>query len=158
MNKLSRLIIVGECFLGLNEYDNHSSWVDAAASEENSRRNMRNSSLLNTANPANFVKSPQTSSFVMVLNCDNREQQQYTNQGPTDRHYLSQSSMGPQTSLEPTPLLIKVLRLPPMPDPLKSNRITSLAFGPYDNGYVLLGTLSGHLLCLESISLRRAII
>jgi hypothetical protein len=45
------------------------------------------------------------------------------------------------------PECIKLLRLP--------GQITSLAFGPYDNGYILLGTSTGHLLVLEPLSLNR---
>ena len=33
--------------------------------------------------------------------------------------------------------------------------MSSLAFGPYDNGYLLLGTNTGHLLVLEPLSLDR---
>jgi len=45
-----------------------------------------------------------------------------------------------------------------MSDPLRSNKITQLAFGPYDNAYLLLGTLSGHLLCLDPTTLQRVIV
>jgi hypothetical protein len=45
------------------------------------------------------------------------------------------------------PEVIKLLRLPGL--------VTSMAFGPYDNGYLLLGTNVGQLLVLEPLSLNR---
>ena len=45
------------------------------------------------------------------------------------------------------PECIKLLRVP--------GQVSCLAFGPYDNGYLLLGTNTGHLLVLEPLSLDR---
>ena len=53
----------------------------------------------------------------------------------------------------PTPECIKVLRLP---DSIGGqNQITSIGYGPYDNGYLLLGTTSGHLLVFDPLNLDR---
>ena len=50
--------------------------------------------------------------------------------------------------------LIKVLRLP-QPNPNSSNKISCIEYGPYDNGYLMLGTDSGHLLVLDPLTLDR---
>ena len=56
--------------------------------------------------------------------------------------------------MHPYPEIIKVLRLP-QPSKMFNNRITALNFGPYDNGYITLGTSSGHLLVLDPQNLKR---
>ena len=56
--------------------------------------------------------------------------------------------------VQTVPEIIKVLRLP-QPDPAFNNKITCLNFGPYDNGYIILGTTSGHLVVLDPLSLKR---
>ena len=38
---------------------------------------------------------------------------------------------------------------------MKDNKITCLNFGPYDNGYIMLGTSSGHLIVLDPKNLKR---
>jgi hypothetical protein len=59
-----------------------------------------------------------------------------------------------ESKIEFFPEIIKVLRLP-QPYPFVNNIITSLHFGPYDNGYILIGTTSGHLLVLDPKNLNR---
>lgn len=52
------------------------------------------------------------------------------------------------------PEIIKIMRLP-QPDPLRNNTITAFNYGPYDNGYLVIGTSSGHILTLEPKNLNR---
>jgi hypothetical protein len=59
-----------------------------------------------------------------------------------------------ESKVEFFPQIIKVLRLPQL-DPFSNNAISSLNFGPYDNGYVMLGTTQGHLLVLDPKNLNR---
>ena len=73
---------------------------------------------------------PQTSPFVMLLN------------------------LASDIRTDVNPQIIKILRLP-QPDPLQNNQITCVHFGPYDNGYIALGTSSGHLILLDPLNLRR---
>ena len=50
--------------------------------------------------------------------------------------------------------LLKVLHLP-QPHPSFNNQISCIEYGPYDNGYLMLGTNSGHLLVLDPLTLDR---
>jgi hypothetical protein len=52
------------------------------------------------------------------------------------------------------PEIIKILKLP-QSNPFSNNVITAFNFGPYDNGYIVIGTSSGHLLTLEPKNLNR---
>ena len=59
-----------------------------------------------------------------------------------------------ESKIQFLPNIIKVLRLP-QPDLYVNNTITCLHFGPFDNGYILLGTSSGHMLVLNPKNLNR---
>ena len=58
---------------------------------------------------------------------------------------------------QPYPEIIKILRLPqPEVSPfISTTKITCINFGPYDNGYLMLGTSSGHLIALDPYTLKR---
>lgn len=56
--------------------------------------------------------------------------------------------------MEYFPEIIKILRLPHT-DPRINNVITSFNYGPYDNGYLVIGTSSGHLLTIDPKNLNR---
>ena len=56
--------------------------------------------------------------------------------------------------VQPVPEIIKILRLP-QPIIGKNNSLSCVNFGPFDNGYILLGTESGHLLILDPKNLKR---
>jgi hypothetical protein len=45
------------------------------------------------------------------------------------------------------PEIIKILRI--------EDKITAIGYGPYDNGYLIIGLLSGHLLIFDIIHLDR---
>ena len=77
--------------------------------------------------------------FIINLNCSNPKLRNRSR---------PQSYMGDIDQPPPVvPECIKLLRLP--------GYVTSLAYGPYDNGYLLMGTSTGHLLVLEPMSLNR---
>ena len=59
-----------------------------------------------------------------------------------------------QQASSPNLELLKVLHLP-QPYPNLSNQISCIEYGPYDNGYLMLGTDSGHLLVLDPLTLGR---
>mmetsp|Transcript_29651 Transcript_29651/g.45195 ORF Transcript_29651/g.45195 Transcript_29651/m.45195 type:complete len:189 (-) Transcript_29651:87-653(-) len=107
----------------------------------------------------------------MVLNCraDSKSkirslQSTYSASSPTKLKKLLLKNI-----TKPKPELIKVIRLPQIEpsisdpcDPAQAlaqqvlnNRVTSVEFGPYDNGYLLMGTLSGHILQFDPITLNR---
>ena len=68
LKKLSRLVVVGECFLGLgagHEDLQTAPGFDAEAEDTFARASATGTGL----NPGQLVRSPQTSPFVMVLNC-----------------------------------------------------------------------------------------
>ena len=54
----------------------------------------------------------------------------------------------------PIPDIIKILKLP-QPYLNFNNKVTCLNFGPYDNGYIIVGTSSGHIIVLNPITLKR---
>ena len=102
---------------------------------------------------------PKAMPFIMTLNCSQQRQR--------NKRMLPQSQMGLSSSYQheidesakmsdipPTPECIKVLRLPQSEDS-ETNQVTCLSYGPYDNGFLCLGTKSGHLLVLDPTSLDR---
>lgn len=84
-----------------------------------------------TRNP-HMVQDKQTSTFIMLLNFKKISQ--------PGQYYV--------------PEIIRVLRLP-QPDLLKNNLVSCLNFGPYDNGYIVIGTTSGHLIVLDPKNFNR---
>ena len=104
----------------------------------------------NTENPMHHSKllseTPQTSPFVMMLN--------FKHSSIPIKRSMVESSISIASKITYSPEIIKVLRLP-QHDPFHCNRISCLNFGPYDNGYIILGTTSGHLMVLDPKNLKR---
>ena len=86
--------------------------------------------------------------FLMILNCS--DQHRRLNRSPLSKMEVRQP--------EPRPEVVKVLNLPiseSEQDPFFCNEVLSVGYGPFDNGYVCLGTSSGHLLLYDPVTLGR---
>mmetsp|Transcript_12763 Transcript_12763/g.21552 ORF Transcript_12763/g.21552 Transcript_12763/m.21552 type:complete len:759 (-) Transcript_12763:196-2472(-) len=189
--QFSRLVIVGECQLGLEEQLNPQLFYQSQDGDremgvssdyafEPSQRFTCDNPDISVVNQAhiNSVTYP----YMMTLNCSESENVLRSKMGLQSSYLHSpgaNSSKGFQLvsrSHPPQPEIIKVINLPVIEnkaledliqsDPLCSslivpmlgyinNVITQVGFGPYDNGYLTLGSLSGHLLTYDSVSLTR---
>ena len=122
---LTKIIVAGECVLEVNDLESH---LDCMPSE------------YTTLPPDSVANAPQTSNFMILINLQERNPKQIINH--------TKAKWNPRAEQ------IKILRLPDE-ELLPFTSITSLSYGPYDNGYLLAGTSSGHLLVYDPLSLKR---